>query len=98
MFSTRWSLSFLCYDLNEPIQVHIIHIFPQDATESHITEVPTTSTTLARKTARLELCNEFKLHGNITSIGVIRTSTSVGLLGMDSLLLSFKDAKVRSPQ
>ncbi|TPX54847.1 hypothetical protein PhCBS80983_g05700 [Powellomyces hirtus] len=47
-----------------------------------------------RKVAKLELHAQFKLPGNVTSIGVIRTSTSVGLLGMDSLLLSFKDAKM----
>ncbi|KNC97783.1 cleavage/polyadenylation factor CFT1 [Spizellomyces punctatus DAOM BR117] len=47
-----------------------------------------------RKVAKLELHAQFRLHGNVTSIGVVRTSTSVGLLGMDSLLLSFKDAKM----
>jgi len=36
----------------------------------------------------------YKIHGNISSINCIRTTTNVGLLGMDSLLLSFKDAKV----
>ncbi|RKO91040.1 hypothetical protein BDK51DRAFT_51243 [Blyttiomyces helicus] len=46
------------------------------------------------KIARLELFAQFKLYGNITSIGVVRTTTSVGVLGMDSLLLSFKDAKL----
>ncbi|KAJ3275699.1 mRNA cleavage and polyadenylation factor subunit [Borealophlyctis nickersoniae] len=49
-----------------------------------------------KKVARLELHSEHRLHGNVTSIGVVRTSTSVGLDGMDSLLLSFKDAKVRN--
>ncbi|KAJ3154030.1 Cleavage and polyadenylation specificity factor subunit 1 [Geranomyces variabilis] len=47
-----------------------------------------------RKIAKLELQAQFKLPGNVTSIGVVRTSTSVGLLGMDSLLLSFRDAKM----
>ncbi|KAI8851683.1 CPSF A subunit region-domain-containing protein [Chytridium lagenaria] len=46
------------------------------------------------KVARLELFAEFKLQGNITSIVAVRTTASVGLLGMDSLLLSFKDAKM----
>ena len=46
------------------------------------------------KTCRLELLNEFKLNGVITSIGVVQLSTSVGLQGMNSLLLTFKDAKM----
>ncbi|KAI9088335.1 CPSF A subunit region-domain-containing protein [Phlyctochytrium arcticum] len=44
--------------------------------------------------AKLELVAEFHLHGNITSMGVVRTVTSVGAVGMDSLLLSFRDAKM----
>ncbi|KAG9306400.1 hypothetical protein G9A89_018283 [Geosiphon pyriformis] len=44
-------------------------------------------------TAHLELVAQYKLHGNIASIGVIRTISS-GANGMDSLLLSFKDAKL----
>ncbi|KAI8825062.1 CPSF A subunit region-domain-containing protein [Fimicolochytrium jonesii] len=47
-----------------------------------------------RKVAKLNLHAEFRLQGNVTSIGVVRTTTPVGLLGMDSLLLSFKDAKM----
>jgi hypothetical protein len=50
----------------------------------------------ARKVARLELVGEFKLMGVITSMAPVRTPNSVGLLGMDSLLLTFKDAKVSS--
>ena len=45
-------------------------------------------------TARLELIGEFTLFGNITSISAVRTQTSVGLQGLDSLLISFKDAKM----
>ncbi|KAL1925408.1 uncharacterized protein VTP21DRAFT_291 [Calcarisporiella thermophila] len=41
----------------------------------------------------LKLIAEYKLHGNITSIGVIKTITS-SKWGLDSLLLSFKDAKM----
>ncbi|KAJ3040299.1 Cleavage and polyadenylation specificity factor subunit 1 [Rhizophlyctis rosea] len=59
-----------------------------------LSQISTQNENTARKTPRLELRDQFKLHGNIMSIGVIRTSTSVGLLGMDSLLLSFKDAKM----
>ncbi|KAJ3013404.1 Cleavage and polyadenylation specificity factor subunit 1 [Thoreauomyces humboldtii] len=47
-----------------------------------------------RKIARLELHAQFRLQGNVTSMGVVRTSTSNGLKGMDSLLLSFRDAKM----
>ncbi|KAJ3087269.1 Cleavage and polyadenylation specificity factor subunit 1 [Quaeritorhiza haematococci] len=46
------------------------------------------------KVARLELLAQIKLQGNITCMEPVRTSTSVGLLGMDSLLLSFSDAKM----
>jgi hypothetical protein len=46
-------------------------------------------------TARMELVVEFTLQGVITSIAAVRTNTSVGLQGMDSLLLTFKEAKVR---
>ncbi|KAJ3160953.1 Cleavage and polyadenylation specificity factor subunit 1 [Geranomyces michiganensis] len=56
--------------------------------------VYTQGTKRGRKIAKLELHAQFRLTGNVTSIGVVRTSTSVGLLGMDSLLLSFKDAKM----
>jgi hypothetical protein len=45
-------------------------------------------------TARMELIHEFYMQGTITSISSIRTNTSVGLVGLDSLLLTFKDAKV----
>ncbi|CAG8638902.1 15184_t:CDS:10, partial [Funneliformis caledonium] len=45
------------------------------------------------KTAHLELVAQYKLFGNIASMGVVRTISS-GINGMDSLLLSFKDAKV----
>ena len=45
------------------------------------------------KTAHLELVAQYKLFGNIASMGVVRTVSS-GINGMDSLLLSFKDAKV----
>jgi hypothetical protein len=44
-------------------------------------------------TARTELINEFALQGRITSIAAVRTKTSVGLDGLDSLLLTFADAK-----
>ncbi|KAJ3135043.1 Cleavage and polyadenylation specificity factor subunit 1, partial [Irineochytrium annulatum] len=46
------------------------------------------------RVARLELQGEFSLMGNVASMAVVRTGTSVGLQGMDSLLLSFKDAKM----
>ncbi|KAJ3110285.1 Cleavage and polyadenylation specificity factor subunit 1 [Phlyctochytrium bullatum] len=49
------------------------------------------------KVARLELAGEYRLNGNVTSIVAVRTSTSVGLAGMDSLLLSFRDAKEGRP-
>ncbi|PKC68294.1 hypothetical protein RhiirA1_457369 [Rhizophagus irregularis] len=45
------------------------------------------------KTAHLELVAQYKLFGNIASMGVVRT-TSSGINDMDSLLLSFKDAKI----
>ncbi|CAG8741187.1 6551_t:CDS:2, partial [Acaulospora morrowiae] len=44
-------------------------------------------------TGYLDLVAQYKLHGNITSMGVVRTISS-GANGMDSLLLSFKDAKM----
>ncbi|KAJ3100898.1 Cleavage and polyadenylation specificity factor subunit 1 [Phlyctochytrium planicorne] len=47
-----------------------------------------------RKVARLELAGEFRLQGNITSMAAVRTSTSVGAAGMDSILLTFRDAKM----
>ncbi|KAG0002046.1 Cleavage and polyadenylation specificity factor subunit 1 [Entomortierella chlamydospora] len=42
---------------------------------------------------RLELVASYRLNGIITSIGVIRTSSS-GQHGLDSILVSFKDAKM----
>ncbi|KAJ1548749.1 Cleavage and polyadenylation specificity factor subunit 1 [Nowakowskiella sp. JEL0078] len=44
--------------------------------------------------ARMELFAKFKLNGNVCSMAAIRTQTSVGLLGMDSLLISWADAKM----
>src|SRR5690554_2446764 len=44
---------------------------------------------------RLELVASYRFNGIITSMGVIRTSSS-GQHGLDSILVSFKDAKVRS--
>jgi cleavage and polyadenylation specificity factor subunit 1 len=46
-----------------------------------------------RKNARLELVFESRLHGNIASMAVIRT-TSSSKYGRDALLLGFKDAKM----
>src|SRR5687768_13613693 len=43
---------------------------------------------------RLELVATYRFNGVITSMGVIRTSSS-GQHGLDSILVSFKDAKVR---
>lgn len=37
---------------------------------------------------------DLKLQGRVTSIGAIRTTSPVGMMGMDSLVLSFADAKV----
>ncbi|KAI8813010.1 CPSF A subunit region-domain-containing protein, partial [Cladochytrium replicatum] len=48
----------------------------------------------APKIAKLELRSRHKLQGNVTSIGVVRTANSAGASGMDSLLLSFKEAKM----
>ncbi|KAI9205850.1 CPSF A subunit region-domain-containing protein [Polychytrium aggregatum] len=59
-----------------------------------ITENEFTNRNRPKKIARLELLREFKLHGLITSVAAVRTSTLVGLEGMDSLLLSFRDAKM----
>ncbi|KAF9111435.1 Cleavage and polyadenylation specificity factor subunit 1 [Mortierella sp. AM989] len=42
---------------------------------------------------RLELVASYRLNGIITSMGVIRTSSS-GQHGLDSILVSFKDAKM----
>lgn len=42
---------------------------------------------------RLEMVASYRLNGIITSMGVIRTSSS-GQHGLDSILVSFKDAKV----
>ncbi|KAF8979797.1 Cleavage and polyadenylation specificity factor subunit 1, partial [Entomortierella lignicola] len=42
---------------------------------------------------RLELVASYRLNGIITSLGVIRTSSS-GQHGLDSILVSFKDAKM----
>ncbi|KAI8362546.1 CPSF A subunit region-domain-containing protein [Mortierella sp. GBAus27b] len=42
---------------------------------------------------RLELVGSYRLNGIITSMGVIRT-TSSGQHGLDSILVSFKDAKM----
>jgi hypothetical protein len=44
---------------------------------------------------RLELVGSYRMSGIITSMGAIRTSSS-GQHGLDSILVSFKDAKVRS--
>ncbi|TPX40593.1 hypothetical protein SeMB42_g03452 [Synchytrium endobioticum] len=51
-------------------------------------------TSRPRNAGRLELHSQHKLHGVITSMGVIRTTSPAGLMGMDSLLLSFKNAKM----
>ena len=45
-------------------------------------------------TGRMELVGEFTLFGNITGINAVRTQTSVGLQGLDSLLITFTDAKM----
>ncbi|KAF9917040.1 hypothetical protein BX616_002095 [Lobosporangium transversale] len=42
---------------------------------------------------RLELVASYRMNGSITSMGVIRTSSS-GQHGLDSILVSFKDAKM----
>lgn len=44
---------------------------------------------------RLDLVASYRLNGIITALGVIRTSSS-GQHGLDSVLVSFKDAKVGS--
>ncbi|KAK9727894.1 mRNA cleavage and polyadenylation factor subunit [Basidiobolus ranarum] len=51
---------------------------------------PDSQTNTEISVARLELFSQYKLHGNIASIGVVKTVSSGG----DSLLLSFKDAKL----
>jgi hypothetical protein len=61
-----------------------------------IYRIYTTKSEQPYPTARMEFIHEFTLQGIITSMSSIRTGTSVGILGMDSLLLTFKDAKVRS--
>jgi hypothetical protein len=53
-----------------------------------------TTSTQTVPTARMELINEFTLQGVITSLAALRTSTSVGVDGLDSILLTFRDAKV----
>lgn len=44
---------------------------------------------------RLELVAQFNLHGIISTMGTVRTNSSRGKEGCDSLLLGFSDAKVR---
>ncbi|KAJ3329950.1 Cleavage and polyadenylation specificity factor subunit 1 [Blyttiomyces sp. JEL0837] len=46
------------------------------------------------KVARLVLMDEHKLMGTITSIAVVRPPLSSGIHDMDSLLMSFRDAKM----
>ncbi|CEI86533.1 hypothetical protein RMCBS344292_00972 [Rhizopus microsporus] len=43
---------------------------------------------------RLELVAQFKLHGIISTMGTVRTNSSRGKEGCDSLLLGFSDAKM----
>ncbi|KAI9015412.1 CPSF A subunit region-domain-containing protein [Hyaloraphidium curvatum] len=47
-----------------------------------------------RRGARLELLVHKKLHGVITSLGVVRTAVGAGAEDRDSILLSFADAKL----
>lgn len=49
---------------------------------------------LDTSSARLELVAQYKLNGNVSSMGVVRTSSPRGKQGCDSLLLAFNDAKV----
>ncbi|TPX33999.1 2-dehydropantoate 2-reductase [Synchytrium microbalum] len=51
-------------------------------------------TSRPRNAGRLELHSQHRLNGVITSIGVLRTTSPSGMMGMDSLLLSFRDAKM----
>ncbi|CDH59136.1 cleavage and polyadenylation specificity factorsubunit 1 [Lichtheimia corymbifera JMRC:FSU:9682] len=49
---------------------------------------------LDTSSARLELVAQYKLNGNVSSMGVVRTSSPRGKQGCDSLLLAFNDAKM----
>ena len=50
---------------------------------------------LESTSGRLELVAQYKLNGNVASMGIIRTVSPRGKQGCDSLLLAFNDAKVQ---
>ncbi|CAG8449548.1 6133_t:CDS:10 [Ambispora gerdemannii] len=58
-----------------------------------VTTVPQSKSTMISMNAHLELITQYKLHGNIASMGIVKTITSAAK-GLDSLILSFKDAKM----
>lgn len=70
--------------------LHIIHIkalvYPKLR--------PLKKDVLGTNSGRLELVAQYKLNGNIATMGVIRTSSARGNQGCDSILLGFNDAKV----
>ncbi|CAH1761431.1 3424_t:CDS:10 [Entrophospora sp. SA101] len=73
--------------------VNLVNVFGKDDDQNFIFPTLKPAANLLYMTARLELIIQYKLHGNITSMGVVQTISS-GANGMDSLLISFKDAKL----
>ncbi|KAI9489620.1 CPSF A subunit region-domain-containing protein [Zychaea mexicana] len=49
---------------------------------------------LESSSGRLELVAQYKLNGNVASMGIVRTASPRGKQGCDSLLLAFNDAKM----
>ncbi|CAG8474587.1 7722_t:CDS:10 [Paraglomus occultum] len=66
--------------------------FGGDEDQKFLFPTLTPASTAPVMTARLELVAKYKLHGNIMSMGVVTTITSA-MNGLDSLLLTFEDAK-----
>ncbi|CAG8532395.1 3944_t:CDS:10 [Paraglomus brasilianum] len=67
--------------------------FGGDEDQKFLFPTLTPASTSPAMTARLELVAKYKLHGNIMSMGVVTTITSA-VNGLDSLLLTFEDAKL----
>ncbi|KAI9321430.1 CPSF A subunit region-domain-containing protein [Dichotomocladium elegans] len=49
---------------------------------------------LETSSGRLELVAQYKLNGNVASLGIVRTSSPRGKQGCDSILVAFNDAKM----
>jgi hypothetical protein len=76
------------------LSVYIVREVDSTPIHPHVTFPCFTWQESSSMVARLFHVKDYTLQGPIISIGVVRTIASVGQKGMDSLLLTFKDAKV----